>query len=216
MTKKSETQGKTLLVSPDNRVLSPSSLHYHSAPFERALTCLPANISAGSGQGINTSNLQERFINMQLRNKQDFWSGVMFVVLGVGFALGATNYSMGTAARMGPGYFPFWLGVCLAVLGALVSINAFKESAEETEVDKFDLRILGIIVGSVVFAGIVLDSLGVYITVFLLVFLSSLASHEFSWKVAAIVGLCLVLFVWLAFIKGLGLIFPLWPSFLGN
>src|SRR5690554_3369703 len=153
---------------------------------------------------------------MQLRNKQDFWSGIMFVVLGVGFALGATNYSMGTAARMGPGYFPFWLGVCLAVLGALVSINAFKESAEETEVDKFDFRILGIIVGSVVFAGIVLDSLGVYITVFLLVFLSSLASHEFSWKVATAVGIFLVLFVWLAFIKGLGLIFPLWPSFLGN
>ena len=44
---------------------------------------------------------------MQLRNKQDFWSGVMFVALGVGFALGATSYSMGTAARMGPGYFPF-------------------------------------------------------------------------------------------------------------
>ena len=153
---------------------------------------------------------------MQLRNKQDFWAGIMFVVLGVGFALGATNYSMGTAARMGPGYFPFWLGVCQAVLGAVVSLSAFKESAEQTEVDRFDLRILGIIVGSVVFAGIVLNVLGVYITVFLLVFLSSLASHEFSWKVAIAVGIFLVLFVWLAFIKGLGLIFPLWPSFLGN
>jgi len=152
---------------------------------------------------------------MQLRNKQDFWSGVMFVVLGAGFALGATNYSMGTAARMGPGYFPFWLGVCLAVLGAVVSINAFKEKAEENEVDRFDFRILGIIIGSVVFAGIVLDILGIYITVFLLVFLSSLASHQFNWKVAVTVAIFLVLFVWLAFIKGLGLIFPLWPSFMG-
>lgn len=152
---------------------------------------------------------------MQLRNKQDFWSGVMFVVLGVGFALGATNYSMGTAARMGPGYFPFWLGVCLAVLGALVSINSFKEKAEETEVDRFDFRILGIIIGSVVFAGIVLNILGIYITVFLLVFLSSLASHQFNWKVAVAVAIFLVLFVWLAFIKGLGLVFPLWPSFMG-
>jgi hypothetical protein len=34
--------------------------------------------------------------------------------------------------------------------------------------------------------------------------------------VAAINGLCMTVFVWLAFIKGLGLIFPLWPSFLGN
>ena len=153
---------------------------------------------------------------MQLRNKQDFWSGIMFVALGVGFALGATNYSMGTAARMGPGYFPFWLGVCLAVLGAVVAISALKEKAEDTDVEKFDFRILGIIIGSVVFAGIVLDVLGVYITVFLLVFLSSLASHEFSWKVAGATGIFLVLFVWLAFIRGLGLVFPLWPTFLGN
>ena len=162
------------------------------------------------------NNLQERFINMQLRNKQDFWSGVMFVVLGAGFALGATNYSMGTAARMGPGYFPFWLGVCLAVLGAVVAISALKDKAEETEVERFDFRILGIIVGSVILTGTVLNLLGVYISVFLLVVISSLASHEFNWKVAVATGVFLVLFVWLAFIKGLGLIFPLWPSFLGN
>lgn len=151
---------------------------------------------------------------MQLRNKQDFWSGVMFVALGVGFALGATKYSMGTAARMGPGYFPFWLGVCLALLGAVVALSALKEKAEETEVERFDFKILFIVIGSVVFAGTVLNSLGVYISVFLLVFLSSLASHEFSWKVALATGIFLVVFVWLAFIRGLGLIFPLWPSFL--
>ncbi|NLC35626.1 MAG: tripartite tricarboxylate transporter TctB family protein [Alcaligenaceae bacterium] len=151
---------------------------------------------------------------MQLRNKQDFWSGVMFVALGIGFALGATNYSMGTAARMGPGYFPFWLGVCLAVLGAVVAIGALKEKAEENEVDKFDFRILFIIIGSVVLCGVVMNSLGIYISVFLLVFISSLASHEFNWIVALATAIFLVLFVWLAFIKGLGLIFPLWPSFL--
>ena len=151
---------------------------------------------------------------MQLRNKQDFWSGVMFVVLGIGFALGATKYSMGTAARMGPGYFPFWLGVCLAVLGAVVALGALKEKAEETEVERFDFKILFIVIGSVVFTGVVLNTLGIYISVFLLVFLSSLASHEFSWKVALATGIFLVVFVWLAFIRGLGLIFPLWPSFL--
>lgn len=151
---------------------------------------------------------------MQLRNKQDFWSGIMFVAIGVGFALGATNYSMGTAARMGPGYFPFWLGVCLTVLGAIVALTAMLPKAEETEVEKFDFKIAIVVIGSVALCGTVLDILGVYISVFLLVFLSSMASHVFSWKVAAINGLFLVLFVWLAFIKGLGLIFPLWPSFL--
>lgn len=150
---------------------------------------------------------------MRLKNKQDFWSGVMFVALGVGFALGALSYSMGTSARMGPGYFPFWLGVCMTVLGAVVGISALSPKAEEVELERFDWKITIIVVGSVALSGVLLNYLGVYLTVFLLVVGSSFASHEFSWKVALATGIFLVLFVWLAFIKGLGLIFPLWPSF---
>ncbi|OZI62205.1 tripartite tricarboxylate transporter TctB family protein [Bordetella genomosp. 11] len=152
---------------------------------------------------------------MQLRNKQDFWSGVMFIALGLGFAWQATSYQMGTAARMGPGYFPFWLGMVLALLGAIVLIGSLSAKATETHIDRFDWRIALLVLGSVVLYGVILKFLGVYISVFLLVVISSLASHEFNWKVAAANGIFLVVFVYLAFIKGLGLIFPLWPSFIG-
>ena len=138
----------------------------------------------------------------------------MFIILGLGFAWQASSYQMGTAARMGPGYFPFWLGIVLALLGAVVLLGALSK-AEETHVDKFDWRIVFLVVGSVVVYGLVLKLLGVYISVFILVLISSLASHEFSLKVAVANGIFLVVFTYLAFIKGLGLIFPLWPSFLG-
>lgn len=152
---------------------------------------------------------------MQLRNKQDFWSGVMFIILGSGFALQATQYSMGTAARMGPGYFPFWLGIVLALIGALVLIGSISPKATKTTIDKFDYRIVALVVGSVILYGLILRPLGVYISVFVLVVVSSLASHEFNWKVAAANGIFLVIFSYLAFVRGLGLIFPLWPAFLG-
>ncbi|SPU49359.1 tripartite tricarboxylate transporter TctB family protein [Bordetella trematum] len=151
---------------------------------------------------------------MQLRNRQDFWSGVMFIALGLGFAWQATSYQMGTAARMGPGYFPFWLGLVLALLGAVVLLGSLSKKAQETHVDRFDWRIVFLVIGSVVVYAVVLNYLGVYISVFLLVVLSSLASHEFSIKVAVANGIFLVVFSYLAFIKGLGLIFPLWPSFI--
>ncbi|NGM86893.1 tripartite tricarboxylate transporter TctB family protein [Parapusillimonas sp. SGNA-6] len=151
---------------------------------------------------------------MRIKNKQDFMSGMMFVVLGIGFAVVATDYSMGTAARMGPGYFPFWLGICMAALGAFVALGAMSANAEKTELEKFDWSITVILLGSVALSGLLLDYLGVYISVFLLVLLSSFASHAFSWKVAVCNAIFLVGFVWLAFIKGLGLIFPLWPIFL--
>ena len=73
---------------------------------------------------------------MQLRNRQDFWSGVMFIALGLGFAWQASSYQMGTAARMGPGYFPFWLGIVLALLGAIVLLGSMSKKAQETHVDK--------------------------------------------------------------------------------
>ncbi|ANN76699.1 tripartite tricarboxylate transporter TctB family protein [Bordetella flabilis] len=152
---------------------------------------------------------------MQLRNKQDFWSGAMFIALGLGFAWQATSYQMGTAARMGPGYFPFWLGIVLALLGAIVLMGSLMPKATETHIDRFDWRVVFLVIGSVVLYGVVLKFLGVYLSVFLLVVISSLASHEFNWKVAAANGIFLVVFVYLAFIKGLGLIFPLWPSFIG-
>jgi len=153
---------------------------------------------------------------MHIKNKQDFWSGVMFVALGIAFAIGATKYSMGTAARMGPGYFPFWLGICLAGLGAIVALASLSPRATDTHIDRFHWKVAGIIVSSVVLCGLVFSFLGVYISIFLLVIVCSVAAHDHSWKVSVATGLFMVVFTWLAFIKGLGLIFPLWPSFFGN
>ena len=151
---------------------------------------------------------------MRIRNKPDFWAGVMFICTGLGFALGATQYSMGTAARMGPGYFPFWLGICQALIGAVVLLGGLSKKAEEEDISGFDWKIFLIIVGSVVLCGTVFTFLGVYVSVFLLVMICSLASHEYSFKISLIVAVFLMIVVWLAFVEGLGLIFPLWPEFL--
>jgi hypothetical protein len=122
---------------------------------------------------------------------------------------------MGTAANMGPGYFPFWLGIMLAILGAIIGVSGLSPKAEETKVAKFDFRILLLVLGSVFLFGVLLRPLGIYLSVIVLVMVSSYASHEFSWKVAIINSVCLAIFAFAVFVKGLGLIFPLWPSFLG-
>lgn len=152
---------------------------------------------------------------MRLRNKQDFWSGMMFIALGLGFAWKANHYQLGTAARMGPGYFPFWLGMILALLGLVILLGALSKRADQVSVEPFSWRILLLVVGSVVVYALALRLLGIYLSVFVLVLLSSLASHEFNWKVSVANAIFLVAFTYLAFIRGLGLIFPLWPAFLG-
>ena len=152
---------------------------------------------------------------MNIKSQKDFFAGLAFLLTGVAFAWGATNYTVGEGARMGPGYFPFWLGILLAILGAVILLTALRPKADETEVASFSFRILAIIIGAVVIFGFCLKPLGLIISLFLLVIISSLASHEHSWKVSLINAAFLVLLCWLSFVKGLGLIFPIWPAFLG-
>ncbi len=57
------------------------------------------------------------------RDNADFWAGVMFVAFGAVAVYMSRNYPMGTAMRMGPGYFPHYLGMLLIGVGAAVSIK---------------------------------------------------------------------------------------------
>ena len=72
---------------------------------------------------------------MRIRNHRDLWAGVMFFVFGAGFALGSLNYQIGSAARMGPGYFPLMLGIILALLGVAIFVGAFAASNEQLKVE---------------------------------------------------------------------------------
>lgn len=138
----------------------------------------------------------------------------MFLSFGLGFAWQSGSYEMGTAARTGPGYFPFWLGLVLALLGAIVLLSSLSKTAAETYVEKFDWRIVFLVIGSIVLYGLTLNLLGIYVSIFILVVISSLASREFSLKVAVGNGVFLAIFSYLTFVKGLGLRFPVWPPFL--
>jgi len=155
-----------------------------------------------------------RRIVLRIRSQKDFASGLMFILVGLGFSWVARGYSMGTAAKMGPGYFPFLLGLVLAVLGALVLIGSLSSKGEEDHLARWDLKTLLWILGSVVLFGLLLKPLGMVLSVFVLVLVSSMASHEFSWKGAILNGVVLVLISMGAFVYGINLQMPVWPAFL--
>ena len=149
-----------------------------------------------------------------IKNQQDFWSGIMFVVIGAFFAyIASSSYSMGSAARMGPAFLPYYLGIILLILGAIISISALRGKVQEDHrVGRFDWDILLMIIGSLVGFGLMLEPLGFYLSIVALVIFSSMASHEFNLKVAIANALFLLLFSYLAFIRGLQLVMPLTPT----
>jgi hypothetical protein len=149
-----------------------------------------------------------------VKSQKDFWSGLMFIIVGLGFAAGALNYQFGSSARPGPGFFPFGLGILLALLGALVLFNALTIEREGGErIGTMPWRPTFFIILSVVVFGFALPSLGLIVTLPLLIFVTSLAGDEFNLKEVVINMVVLTVGSWLIFIKGLNLVIPLWPTF---
>jgi hypothetical protein len=147
-----------------------------------------------------------------IKGPKDFWAGILFIALGI-FALAVgSNYTLGTAARMGPGYFPRILGILLIVLGGIITFNGLRVPGDP--VPPFKWRPTLVILGSVVLYGIIIQSLGVAISTVFLIVAASAASHEFRWKEALIAGVLLSTLAVFVFIKGLGLQLPIWPTFL--
>lgn len=150
---------------------------------------------------------------MKIKSERDFWSGLMFLVVGIGFAWGATNYSFGNSARPGPGYFPFGLGVLLALLGAIVLFKALTIETEDGEkVGHFAWKPLFVVLASVALFGLLIPRLGLLISLPLLVIASSWASDEFSWKAAVANAVVLTAMSWVIFVKGLSLTIPVLPT----
>lgn len=153
---------------------------------------------------------------MKIKSQKDFWSGLMFIGVGIAFAWGATNYSFGSSARPGPAYFPFGLGVLLAILGGMVLFKALTIETEGGDrIGNWAWKPLLIIALSVAGFGVILPRLGMIASLPLLVFISASAGDEFHWKDAIVNAAILTVFSWLIFIYGLKLTIPLWPSFLG-
>jgi hypothetical protein len=149
-----------------------------------------------------------------IRHPKDFWAGVLFIVLGGLACIIALDYAMGTAGRMGPGYFPRSLGTLLAALGAILVLRSFRLHGEKLSFPTFQPTL--VVLGAVLAFGLVLNYVGLVLATIVLVLVSSIASHEFRWKEAVIASLALAAFVVIAFQYGLKLQIPTWPPVFGG
>jgi hypothetical protein len=160
---------------------------------------------------------------LRIKSQKDFFAGLMFTTAGVAFAWGATTYTIGNGARMGPGYFPLVLGVLLAILGAIVMFGSLVVETEDGEpVGRIAWKPLGFIIGSNVLFGILLagvprfgiPAFGLIVAIYGLTFVAALAGDEFKVKEVAILATILAVGSYLAFVVLLKLQFPVWPSFI--
>ncbi len=152
---------------------------------------------------------------MKIKSQKDFWSGLMFVAIGLGFAWGATAYNFGSSARPGPGFFPFGLGMLMAILGGMVLFKALVVETDDGEpIGAWAWKPLVTIMAAVGLFGFTLPLLGMAVSLPLMIVMCSLAGDEFHWKDVLINSIVLTIGSWAIFILGLNLVIPLWPKFI--
>jgi hypothetical protein len=149
-----------------------------------------------------------------IRNPRDFYTGLLFAAFGVVALVIARSYPLGTAARMGPGYFPQLLGILLVGLGAVQSFIGIRSRIAVGLA--WHWRPLVILLASVGLFILMTPWFGLIVAGLALVFVSSVASREFRWREALVVGAVQGAAAAALFVYGLGLPLPVWPAFVSG
>lgn len=153
---------------------------------------------------------------LHIKNSKDFFAGLVFLFFGIGAMVFATGYQIGTAARMGPGYFPFLLGGVLLGLGLAISLRSLSWGEATRKKLPWAVKPALFVLSSVILFGLLLRPLGLLLSTVILILVSSMASHEFRLKESILNAFALLFLVLVIFVYFLSFQIPLWPSFLGG
>lgn len=149
-----------------------------------------------------------------MRNVKDFSTGVIYIFFGSTAIIVARDYGMGSAVRMGPGYFPTVLGGLLVLIGAVALIRSFLQDG--TPFGNFTFKGLAFVVVSTVLFGLTVRGAGLAVTLPFFIMITAYASTRFRWRPTLIIAAGLTIFCVLVFLKGLGLPLPVIGPWFGG
>ena len=152
-------------------------------------------------------------MSSMIRHPKDFWTGILFIAFGGGAALISSDYPMGTAGRMGPGYFPTVLGLMLALIGLITLGRSFFTKGEP--IGKLAIKQVIIVIAAILLFGFTVRDAGIIPAVFMLVLLSSFASSKFGWIPMLAMAVGSAVFCWVVFVYLLGLPLQAFGSWFG-
>jgi len=144
------------------------------------------------------------------RNNRDFWAGVYFILVGAAAMIISRDYPMGSALRMGPGYFPTVLGGIVVVFGIYVLIKGVINN--EKIVGNWSIRALLVLPAATWLFGVMMEEVGFIPALFVLMYTSSLAGREFKFLEVTIMAVLMTVICTGLFIYGLGLPYPLFKG----
>lgn len=156
----------------------------------------------------------QRPLAIMIRSTKDLWSGLIYIFFGATAIILGRDYGMGSALKMGAAYFPTLLGWLLVLIGAIALVRAFV--VQGSPIGSVAIKGLLLVVGSVLFFGLLVRGAGMVAALPLLVVSSAIASSRFRWTPTLLMAAGLTVFCVLVFLKGLGIPLPVVGPWLGG
>lgn len=146
--------------------------------------------------------------NLLEKNQKDFWTGILFLAVGVAALLISRGYECGTTSKMGPGYFPTALGLLLSAVGIVSLARSLIKKGARVQMPA--IKPLLYVCGSTVLFGLLLRKAGLIGALLVLILVSASASSKFKFEWRALFGMVgLIVFCVFVFVKFLGMPMPL-------
>lgn len=134
-----------------------------------------------------------------MKAPKDLWTGAIYLTVGLAGVVIARNYNLGTATRMGPGYFPTVLTGLLALVGLVLIVRSFV--IEGPAISAIAFKPIVAVTGSIVLFGLTVVPLGGPVAMMLTILAAASASREFKLApgplvaAAMLVGTCTLVFI---------------------
>jgi hypothetical protein len=139
---------------------------------------------------------------VRVKSPQDLGAGVVFVLIGLAGLYFGRELAFGTAARMGPGYFPILLSVLILAIGIIVAIRGL--TTEGPPIEPVQLRPIAMIIAAILIFGVLIDVVGLALTALLLTVFAAYARREVKLTETILLGAGLAAFTVAVFVYLLG------------
>jgi len=149
-------------------------------------------------------------LSSKVRNAKDLFAGLLFAVIGATAVVIGRGYPLGSASRMGPGYFPLLVGGLLIFIGVVVAARAF--AARSEPIGRLDIKPVVLVIGAVAVFAAAIEQLGLALSILVVVALGYTANSERKLTELVILAIVLAVASVAIFVYGLQLPFKVWPE----
>jgi hypothetical protein len=145
---------------------------------------------------------------LRVRSPQDLGAGVVFLMIGAGGLVFGQDLAFGSAARMGPGFFPTLLSYCIIGIGLVLAIKSL--ATDGPPIERIHFRPLFAILVAILSFGVLIDRVGLAISATALTIIAAYARRDVNPKETAILAIGLALFTVAIFSYALKQPLPAW------